>query len=104
MTGREYHLHDGKKGAALAIRVTPRARKNEIVEIQNNGTIRIRVTASPVDGKANRALAKFLAEVLDVPKTHIEVIAGFTGRDKLVSVLDLSPESAQKKILEYVQH
>ena len=101
MTARDYHFHNGKKGAAIAVRVTTRARKNEIVEIQNNGTIKIRVTAPPVDGKANDALTVFLAKVFNIPKSRIEIVAGLTGRDKLISILDMSPQVAQKKILEY---
>ena len=41
MSKRTYHLHDGKKGAAMAVRITPRASRNEIVEIQSDGTVKI---------------------------------------------------------------
>lgn len=99
MASRKYHLHDGKKGAALAVRVIPRAQTNEIAEVLPNGTVRIRLTAPPVDGQANQALAKFLSKMLGVPKSSIEIIAGLSGRDKLVSVLDMDPESVQEKIL-----
>jgi len=95
----KYHLHDGKKGSALAIRVTPRARRNEIVEIMSDGTVRIRLTAPPAEGKANEALIDFLANVLDVSKSRIEIVAGVTGRDKLVSVLDMDAEVVHQKIL-----
>ena len=40
MAPRDFHLHDGKKGAALALRVTPRASKNEIVEVLSDGTVK----------------------------------------------------------------
>ncbi len=100
MGSRQFHLHDGKKGAALAIRVTPRARKNEIVEILNDGTIRIRLTAPPVENKANQALVEFLSEVLEVPHSHLEIVAGLTGRDKLVSILGLDAATAQQRILK----
>ena len=56
MTPRDFHLHDGKKGAALALRVTPRASKNEIVEVLSDGTVKVHLTAPPVEGKANEAL------------------------------------------------
>ena len=59
MAPRNFHLHDGKKGAALAIRVTPRASRNEIVEILSDGTVRIRLTAPPAEDKANQALVKY---------------------------------------------
>jgi len=102
MSSRKYHLHDGQKGSALTIRVTPRARKNEIAEIMNDGTIRIRLTAPPVEGKANQALIKFLSKILDVPASYIEIVAGETGRDKLVSVLNMDSETAQQLILEHL--
>ncbi|MEW5872606.1 MAG: DUF167 domain-containing protein [Chloroflexota bacterium] len=102
MTSRQYHLHNGRKGAALAIRVTPRSRRNEIVEVQSDGTIRVRLTAPPVEGEANKALVKFLAEVLEVPPSNIEIVAGASGHDKLVSVLDLDAETVHERILKKI--
>ena len=99
---RQFRFHDGRKGSALAIRVTPRARRNEIVEILHDGTVRIRLTAPPVEGKANRALIKFLASVLDVAPSRIEIVAGHSGRDKLVSIQDMNPEEAHRRILEHL--
>lgn len=102
MSAKKYHLHDGKKGAALAIRVTPRASQNEIVEILSDGTVRIRLTAPPTEGKANQALIEFLAEVLDIAPSKIEIVAGTSGRDKLVSILDLDAETVHQRILQHL--
>lgn len=102
MASREFRLHNGQIGAALAIRVTPRSRKNEIVDILNDGTIKIRLIAPPVEGKANIALIKFLSTVLDVPRSNIEIVAGDTGRDKLVSILDLDAVEAHERILQHL--
>lgn len=102
MGRRTFHFRDGQRGAALAIRVTPRARRNEVAEVLNDGTIRIRLTAPPVDGKANRALIKFLSEVLNVPTSRISIVAGEKGRDKLVSIVDMSPEEAHRRILAHL--
>lgn len=102
MGRREYHLHDGKRGTALAIRVTPRARKNEIVEILNDGIVRIRLTESPKDGDANELLSNFLSDVLGIARTNIEVVAGENGRDKLVSILNMGSVEAHQKILESI--
>ena len=102
VTSRQFHLHDGKKGAALAIRVTPRASHNEITEIQSNGTVKIRLTAPPVEGKANEALINFLASVLEIPPSRIDIIAGINGRDKLVSILDLDAETVHHRILDHI--
>jgi uncharacterized protein (TIGR00251 family) len=102
MSERTFRLHDGKKGAALAVRVTPRARKNEIIEVLSDGTVKIHLTAPPVEGKANEALLKYLAEVLDVPISRLEIVAGATGRDKLISVTDMDTIALHRKIVENI--
>ncbi|MFO3797838.1 MAG: DUF167 domain-containing protein [Anaerolineales bacterium] len=102
MAGRPFHLHDGRGGAALAIRVTPKARRNAIVGVLDDGTIKIHLTAPPAEGQANQALLEFLSEVLDVPKSRLEIVAGHSGRDKLVSVLDMDAHTVHKKILEHL--
>lgn len=99
---RNFRFRNGQRGAALAIRVTPRARRNEVAEVLNDGTIRIRLTAPPVEGKANKALIEFLSQILGVSKSRIAIVAGETGRDKLVSILDMDPEEAQRRILEHL--
>ena len=103
MTQRDYKLHNGKKGAALAVRVTPRASKNQIVGALNDGTVKIRITAAPTEGQANDVLIKFLSDVLDVAKSRIEIVAGNTGRDKLISILDMDAETLHKKIVENIE-
>lgn len=100
-TGRK--LSGGKRGAALAIRVTPRARRDEIVEVLEDQTIKIRLTAPPVEGKANQALIEFLAKVLGIPQSKIEIVAGQTGRDKLVSILDMESDQAQALIVKQLK-
>jgi uncharacterized protein YggU (UPF0235/DUF167 family) len=80
MTSQKFHLHNGQKGAALAIRVTPRSSHNEVAEILSDGTVRIRLTAHPVEGIANEALVGFLAEVLGVAPSKIEVVAGLSAK------------------------
>jgi uncharacterized protein (TIGR00251 family) len=96
---RKLRLHDGKNGAAIAVRVTPRSSKNEISEILNDGTVKIRLTAPPVEGQANQALVQFLAKILEVAPGRVEVVAGQSGRDKLVTVLDLDTATVQERIL-----
>ncbi len=99
MANRNYRLHDGKKGAALAIRVTPRATSNQIAEILHDGTVRIWLEAAPGD-EVNTVLRAYLANIFEVPESAIDVVAGQSGRDKLISVIDLDLETAHKKILQ----
>ena len=100
---RKYRLHDGKKGAALAVRVTPRASHNEIVEIQSDGTVKIHLTAPANEGKANDELIKFLSEILGAPKSHIDILAGATGRDKLVTVLNMDADEVHNRIVGHLK-
>ena len=100
---RKFKLHDGKRGAALTIRVTPRSRKTEFGGVLEDGTLRVRVSAPPAEGKANAALIKFLAKVLDVRKNRIEIVAGQSGLDKLISIIDLSAEEAEQRIQKWIE-
>lgn len=69
----------------IELRVVPRAERNEVGG-ERNGRLLVRVTAPPVDGKANAAVIKALASHLGVPKSRIEIISGGFGRDKTVAV------------------
>jgi len=95
---RKYRLHNGKQGAALTIRVTPRARRTELAGVLADGTVRIRVQSPPVEGKANQALIAFLAKLLGVRKNRIEILAGEHGLDKIVSILDLNADEVERRI------
>lgn len=101
---REFKLHDGEQGAALTIRVTPRARRTEIGGVLDDGTLRVRIAEPPIEGKANKALIAFLAKVLDVRKNQIEIVAGEKGLDKIISVLDKSAEDVERRIRGWMQN
>lgn len=73
-----------RPGAEIAVRVTPRAGRDEIV--RDGGQIRIRVTVPAEDGRANRAAAALLAGVLGVPKSRLELVRGAKARDKVFRV------------------
>lgn len=103
MPKRSFHLHDGRSGSALAVRVTPRASQNKIMELLSDGTVKVHIAAPPVDDEANAELLKFLANVLGVPKSRLEIVAGASGRDKLISVLDMDAATAHKRILAYLE-
>jgi uncharacterized protein (TIGR00251 family) len=68
----------------LAVRVTPKAAANGIEA--KDGLVRVRVTAAPDKGKANRAVIALIAGALGVPKGAVEISRGETARDKLVRI------------------
>lgn len=104
MEDRKFRLHDGKKGAALAIRITPRARQNKIMEILSDGTVKVHIIANPSDPNVNDILLSFLSDQLDVSKNRLEIVGGDTGRDKLVSFLDMEAESLHEMILKVIKN
>lgn len=103
MAKRQYKFHNGARGAALAIRVTPRARRDGITGIMQDGTIKIRLTAPPVEGKANKALIEFLSRIFSIPASHFEIVAGETSRDKLVSIIGVEAQRAQEILIQHLE-
>lgn len=103
MKEREFNLHDGKMGAAITVRVTPRSSRNEISEILEDGTIKVRLISPHNDDQSNQALVSFLAEVLQVDPAQVEIIAGLSGNDKLITVMDLDSNAVQGRILKHLK-
>ena len=81
----------------INVRVQPRARGND-VEVVEGRTLRVRVTASPEGGKANRAVIALLARRLGVPKSSVVITRGHRSRDKLVRVEGLSLDEALARL------
>lgn len=70
---------------AIDIRVQPRAPRDELAG-ERAGRALVRVTAPPVDGKANAAVCAAIAKALGVPKGRVAVVRGLSSRDKTVRV------------------
>lgn len=84
-------------GVLLAVKLQPRASRNEIGEAIGS-ELRIKVTAPPVDAAANEALVRLLAEALDCPRNRVELVRGHTSRHKVVKVYDIRAEAAVEKL------
>lgn len=88
-------LIESDGGVRLEIKVQPRSSRNQIVGEQN-GALKIKLTAPPVDGEANAALIQFLAACLKVPRKDINLVKGDASRLKIVEIAGLS----QSQVLE----
>lgn len=75
----------GDGGVQVFIRAQPGAKRSAIVGIHGQ-RLKIAINAPPVDGKANAAIAQFLAELLDLPQRSVVVGAGLSSRDKRVDI------------------
>jgi uncharacterized protein (TIGR00251 family) len=69
----------------FAIRVTPRAKQNK-VQPQADGSLKVYVTAPPEDGRANEAVIEMIAQWLGVKRRDVEIVRGATSRHKVVRV------------------
>lgn len=100
MTDRKFEITDARGGAAFGVRVVTKAANTEIVGKNEDGTLRIRLQASPAgEAAANEELVNFLAGQLGVDVGKIEIVAGERSRDKIVSVEGLSTQDVDDKLL-----
>jgi uncharacterized protein len=81
----------------LRVRVTARASRDELVGLRD-GVLHVRVSAPPVEGKANQAVCKLIARALGVGRTSVTVIRGGRSRDKVVRIDGIEPEAAFHKL------
>jgi uncharacterized protein (TIGR00251 family) len=100
MSKRELNITDASHGAAITVRVVPRANRTEVVGLEEDGTVKIRLMSPPVEGgdENNEALIDFLADLFDVSPQDIEIVAGLEGRRKLVSVLNIGVEEVERRV------
>jgi len=80
------------------IHVNPHTSRAEIAGIAD-GTLKVKVTAPPVDGAANEACIELLAKKLGLKKSRMKIAAGAKGRKKTIVVGDISKDQLEKKIL-----
>ena len=85
-------------GATFAVRVVPRASKNQIVGMHGDA-LKVRLTAPPVEGRANEALIACLARRLGVRKSQVEIVAGATSRRKMIRVIGLMAQEVEERLL-----
>jgi uncharacterized protein (TIGR00251 family) len=91
------HLRESKHGLTFDIQVTPHASSAQVVGVQE-GVLKVRVTALPVEGAANEACIKLIAKTLALKKSQLEIFAGAKSRKKTVLVKDISREELEMNI------
>ena len=91
------YLRPYAEGTLLDIYVQPKSSKNQLVGM-HQGSLKIRLTAPPVDGEANKECVKFLAKLLGIPKSDIQIVQGHKSRRKTLSIRGMSPEAVQSSL------
>lgn len=83
-------IRKGKDAAMkLEVRVQPRSSKNAVMRMED-GRLKIKLKAAPVDGEANQELIAFLAGLLKIPKRDISIASGSASRSKILSIEGLT--------------
>lgn len=96
----EAHAHaviPHEHGCVISLTAVPRSPANRI-EIDTSGSIRVRITAPPVDGAANARLLKYLAAILGVPFSSLSVRSGAQARHKRILAEGIDAESAWRAL------
>ena len=90
-------IHNSPAGITFAVKIHPRAKKNAITG-EVGDSLKLSLTAPPVDGKANDACIEFFAKLLEVPRSSVTIAAGDSSRNKVIRVVGLSAEEVRRRL------
>jgi len=85
------------KDTIVKIYLQPKASKNEMVGPYRDG-IKVKVTAPPIEGKANDALIRFLSKELGISPSSIEIVKGHHSREKTLKISGNLDQELMKKL------
>ena len=86
----------------LKVRVQPKASRNQVDGFED-GTLRLRVTAPPTEGKANAGVIALMAKTLGVSQSRLEIVRGRGSRDKVVAIDTLSEQEVHQRIAAVIK-
>lgn len=89
-------IKETSDGLLIRIKIVPNSSKNDL--IIENEFIKVKVTAQPIENKANKALVEFLSKRFKVPKTSIEIVKGDTSKEKTL-LFSIKDEEKKQKII-----
>ena len=87
-------------GVRLAVQITPNAKKTEVIGVLDDA-LKLKLQAPPIEGRANEALVRYLADRLDVPRSAVTITHGHTSKRKLVEIRSarLKPAQVAERLL-----
>jgi uncharacterized protein len=95
--------NDRVQECVLSIHALPGAKKNEVLTAIPGQPVRIKISAPPVEGKANQALVDFLHDVLQLRKSQIEIVGGLNSREKRVKLAGLTEAEVFRILHEQIK-
>ena len=94
----EDFVRPAKEGVYVKLRVSPGAKSTRIKGLYGEGAVRLSVTAPPTGGRANGEIERYLARLLEVPRSDITVVKGVQRRDKLVFVRGFGADEVRTRL------
>jgi uncharacterized protein (TIGR00251 family) len=82
--------------------IKPRAARNKVMGLRA-GALHVHVSAPPIEGKANQALVRFLAEVLGVRRAQVEIISGWKSRRKVVRITEVTAVELRRRVAQVLE-
>ena len=90
-----FPLNETTKGVTFAVKVQPRAHKNAITG-RVGDALKLALTAPPVEGRANRAVIEYFADLFAIPRSSVSIASGETSRNKIVRVTGITAERVRE--------
>lgn len=90
-------VRETRDGASFSVRVQPRAKRDAVVG-EVGDVLKLALTAPPLEGRANQACVAFLAQLLGVPRSAVQVAAGATSRTKRIRVVGLAADAVRARL------
>ena len=94
-------IKETKDGYLLNLKISPNSSKNELLHTAEG--LKAKITAQPIDGKANKALIEYLSKFFKIPKSSFKIIKGETSKDKTI-LITLKDEEKLQKLIEFLQN
>ena len=91
-------IHDSAGAVSFSVRVHPRAKKTAITG-ELGDSLKLAITAPPVEGKANEACIEFFAKLLKVPRSSVTIAAGLSSRSKVIRIVGLSAGQVRDRLI-----
>lgn len=89
----------GEETISLTVRIQPNASKNEVLGMVNE-MVKIKITAPPVDNKANKECLKFLSKILHIPKSKLLILKGQKTRSKIIQISGMSRDLCRQRLIK----
>jgi len=87
-------IREVKEGILINLKILPNSKKCEFIKSED--ILKVKITAQPIDGKANKCLIEFLSKTFKVPKSYIKIVKGETSKEKTILFEDITDEKLAK--------